>query len=141
MNPVERILGVPFAWHGRDPRAGMDCHGVAVWLARQWGLEALELADLVAAVADVAGRDIRAVRPLELRLPRGWQIVPQGTERRGDWVWMRPAPEAHFVEHLEVVEDPGLSVTSLIGTGVCRVSWDAHWRARVHEIWRPACSA
>lgn len=134
MSAVDAILGVPFRLHGRD-RTGLDCYGVALWLARAWGVRVPDLSDVLSAASR-----LDAIDALALPAPDDITPIDLAVARRGDLVWLWDAHHAR-VNHVEIVEAPGRSVTALLGCGVRRVTWHAAWRRRVHSVWRCPCSA
>lgn len=133
MSAVDTILGVPFRLHGRD-RTGLDCYGVALWLARAWGIRVPDLSDVLSVASHLG-----AIDALDLPAPHGIAPISLASARRGDLVWLWDTSRRR-VNHVEIVETPGRSVTALLGCGVRRVVWSAAWRRRVHSVWRCPCS-
>lgn len=137
MSAVDRVLGAPFSWTGASPAEGFNCYSLCRWLGREWGVPVPDRDELVRMASRAYLLDAREL----FELP-GWTQVGVRETQHGDWVWMRAAerPDA-IVNHVELVERPGLSVTARLGEGVRRVIWDAAWRRRLHAIWRAPCSA
>ena len=137
MSEADLILGAPWREHGRD-RDGFDCYGVALWLGKIW---ATPLPDVSELVAELWSRRVTDAREFG-GLPEGWQAIEIRAARQGDVVWMRNEMDANgLVDHLEIVEEPGYSITAVRNHGVVRRRWTRAWRDRVHEVWRAPCSA
>ncbi|MBO9499856.1 MAG: hypothetical protein J7483_10415 [Novosphingobium sp.] len=121
---AERLIGTPFALHGRDPARGLDCVG------------------LVAAALAAIGRP--AVAPLGYRLRqvrvegflgavvRSGLVAAVGPTRAGDVLLVRPGPAQH---HLVIAATAGGFVHAHAGLGrvvltPAPLGWpvDHHWR-------------
>jgi cell wall-associated NlpC family hydrolase len=105
--PLEQLLGIPFAARGRT-RAGCDCWGlVRLALQQAAGVELPSYDELYGSVAEAAAN---------AELIRGhigaWQALPAGAERRLDAVLMR---EGRHASHLGVVVRRGLMLHTYSG--------------------------
>jgi cell wall-associated NlpC family hydrolase len=126
----DQVLGCRWLLGGRDPRHGVDCFGVVLWLCQQWGHSLPDLSSLVPSSGDASGL---------LRPPQGWQIVQLGQEQRGSVVWLRRDALSEIVDSVGWVDQPGSIVTAIPQAGVRRLSLRRGMRERVHEIWRAPC--
>jgi cell wall-associated NlpC family hydrolase len=121
---AERLAGTRFRLHGRDPRTGLDCIGLAACALGRAGLEA-------AAPAGYALRNIAIARHLDCIELSGFTNAT-GPIRRGDLVLVRPGPAQH---HLLVALGPARFVHAHAGLGRVAVQsglsgWPVlhHWR-------------
>lgn len=97
MNPLrnrfaceaEALLGCPFRLHGRNPRTGLDCVGVA--------LVALARCDVHAsAPADYALRNLSIAEALA-RSTLPFRSIEDSVIERGDVLIAKPSPAQHHV--------------------------------------------
>ena len=86
---AERLAGSPFRLHGRDPRTGLDCVGLAMIALRRAG-------GSVDAPSDYALRNRKLHGHLSSASRTGFDRV-EGETLRGDLLMLRPGPSQHHL--------------------------------------------
>jgi cell wall-associated NlpC family hydrolase len=121
---AERLVGVPFRLHGRDPARGLDCVGLVAAALAQVGRP-------VFAPAGYRLRQVAIGRLLDAAARSGLEETA-GTIEPGDVLLVRPGPAQH---HLVIAATDGGFVHAHAGLGrivltPAPLAWpvDHHWR-------------
>lgn len=76
---IRELLGIPFAYGGRDPAKGLDCYGLVIEYYRRLGLSAPDVASYSEGVLQSEPDAFHALRP------QAWQEI-DGEPKDGDVV-------------------------------------------------------